>query len=162
MSSVMVRKGLKIAAGMFVAAVVLGGVLYQFFGLRMVMDGGGIPRPQFVESSAEQAARVERHRAAQRTQNAVPASPPSAAESASTNASPAISPGAIPTGVSRPNSDRAEEGAPPLSVAAAPYWTDFRGPKRDGEYREGPLRLDWPTGGLTPIWKQPSGAGYAS
>ena len=158
----MVRKGLKFVVGVFLAVVVVGGVLYQFFGLRMVMDGGGIPRPQFVETSAEQAARIERHRTAQRTQNPVPATLPDAAESASANASPAITPGAIPTGASRPNANRAEEGAPSLGAVAAPYWTDFRGPKRDGEYREGPLRLDWPAGGLMPIWKQPSGAGYAS
>ena len=44
----------------------------------------------------------------------------------------------------------------------AAYWTDFRGPNRDGDYREGPVRVDWPAGGLTPIWKQPAGAGYAS
>jgi outer membrane protein assembly factor BamB len=44
----------------------------------------------------------------------------------------------------------------------AAYWTDFRGPRRDGEYREGPVLVDWPAGGLKPIWKQPSGAGYAS
>jgi outer membrane protein assembly factor BamB len=151
---------LKFAAGMFVVAVLLGAVLYQFFGLRLVMDGGGIPRPQFVESSAEQAARVERHRAAQRTQNPVPPSLAGAAESASASASPAITPAEIPAGVSGSKADRAEGGAAP--GAAAPYWTDFRGPKRDGEYREGPLRLDWPADGLTPIWKQPSGAGYAS
>ena len=71
----MLRTLLKIAAGLFVAALVTGGVLYQFFGLRFVMDGGGMPRPMFVESSAEQAARVERHRAAQRAQSPPLASP---------------------------------------------------------------------------------------
>ena len=56
-------------------------------------------------------------------------------------------------------------GVTSSSVATAPpppYWTDFRGPLRDGVYRERPLRTAWPAGGLTPIWKQPSGAGYAS
>ena len=38
----MLRKLLKIAAGLVIAALVTGGVLYQFFGLRIVMDGGGI------------------------------------------------------------------------------------------------------------------------
>jgi outer membrane protein assembly factor BamB len=42
------------------------------------------------------------------------------------------------------------------------YWTDFRGPRRDGHYREHPVRTDWPGTGLQPIWKQPIGGGYAS
>ena len=45
---------------------------------------------------------------------------------------------------------------------AGAYWTDFRGPARDGYYRQGRLNLDWPEEGLTPIWKQPIGEGYAS
>ena len=44
----------------------------------------------------------------------------------------------------------------------APYWTNFRGPFRDGHYRERPIRTNWPSSGLKPIWKQPSGLGYAS
>ena len=165
---------LKFAAGTFLAAVLLGGVLYQFFGLRVVMDGGGIPRPRFVESSAEQAARVERHRAAQRAQNPVPPASVGAQESASASASPALPTTVAPAGASEANAsaaastdpvastDAGEGGAARRDAVAAPYWTDFRGPKRDGEYREGPLRLDWPASGLKPIWKQPSGAGYAS
>ncbi len=46
--------------------------------------------------------------------------------------------------------------------AAGLYWTDFRGPARDGSYRQGRLNMDWPEEGLTPIWKQPIGEGYAS
>jgi outer membrane protein assembly factor BamB len=49
--------------------------------------------------------------------------------------------------------------APP---APAPYWTDFRGPLRNGEYRDVPIVQEWPAGGLKPIWKQPAGGGYAS
>ena len=41
-------------------------------------------------------------------------------------------------------------------------WTDFRGPKRDGEYREEPMRTIGRLAGLTPLWKQPVGGGYAS
>ena len=82
----MVRKLLKIAAGLVFGALVTGGVLYQFFGLRLVMDGGGIPRPVFVESAAEQAARVERHRAAQRAQSSQVAAP--SAETATSETRP--------------------------------------------------------------------------
>src|SRR5688572_5963187 len=50
--------------------------------------------------------------------------------------------------------------APPTGSAS--YWTSFRGPERDGHYRQLPVRTDWPEGGLKPLWKQPIGGGYAS
>ena len=56
---------------------------------------------------------------------------------------------------------RAQSGAAPLTDSAT-YWTSFRGPERDGHYRQQPVRTDWPSGGLKPLWKQPIGAGYAS
>jgi len=42
------------------------------------------------------------------------------------------------------------------------YWTDFRGPKRDGHYAERPILTNWPAGGLRRLWRQPIGGGYAS
>jgi outer membrane protein assembly factor BamB len=42
------------------------------------------------------------------------------------------------------------------------YWTNFRGPKRDGRYDETPISVSWPANGLTALWKQPVGVGYAS
>jgi len=51
------------------------------------------------------------------------------------------------------------------AATAAParnYWTNFRGPKRDGNYEEKPVLTSWPSNGLTPLWKQPVGLGYAS
>ena len=42
------------------------------------------------------------------------------------------------------------------------YWTNFRGPNRDGRYDEMAVLTQWPAGGLAPIWKQPIGQGYAS
>jgi outer membrane protein assembly factor BamB len=42
------------------------------------------------------------------------------------------------------------------------YWTDFRGPRRDGDYRERPVLTNWLAAGLRPIWKQPVGGGHAS
>ncbi|MEQ2008222.1 MAG: PQQ-binding-like beta-propeller repeat protein [Limisphaerales bacterium] len=47
-------------------------------------------------------------------------------------------------------------------TAAAPYWTDFRGPKRDGHYTEQPINVDWVKSPPKMMWKQPVGAGYAS
>lgn len=47
-------------------------------------------------------------------------------------------------------------------AAGSTYWTDFRGPNRDGHYRERSILTKWPAGGLEPVWKQPAGGGYAS
>jgi outer membrane protein assembly factor BamB len=50
----------------------------------------------------------------------------------------------------------------PSRSAPAPYWTDFRGPRRDGIYDEMPVVSAWPAAGLPRLWKQPVGGGYAS
>ncbi len=42
------------------------------------------------------------------------------------------------------------------------YWTDFRGPRRDGRYTQAPVLTSWPASGLAPVWSQPVGGGYAS
>jgi outer membrane protein assembly factor BamB len=46
--------------------------------------------------------------------------------------------------------------------AARNYWTNFRGPNRDGRYEEMEVLTSWPAQGLRPLWKQPVGLGYAS
>ena len=46
--------------------------------------------------------------------------------------------------------------------AARNYWTNFRGPNRDGRYDEMAVLTKWPAEGLSPVWKQPIGVGYAS
>jgi outer membrane protein assembly factor BamB len=144
------------------AVLVTVGVLYQFFGLRFVMDGGGTPRPMFVESSADQAARIERHRAEQRAQSsqlAAPATEPAPSETRQPEPRAEQSEPNVEAGLQTRLADRITTSG---ASGPAAYWTDFRGPNRDGVYREGPLRVDWPSSGLTPIWKQPAGAGYAS
>ncbi len=128
-----------------VVAAALGvtiGVLYQFFGLRVVLNGAAVPRLSFTSAGEAQARVIEGHRTAQRDaqQRAAPATAANGADS--------------PTGPA---------AAPEIDAAdAQPYWTDFRGPARDGHYRELPVRTTWPSGGLTPLWKQPIGGGYAS
>ncbi|MGB0582538.1 MAG: PQQ-binding-like beta-propeller repeat protein, partial [Limisphaerales bacterium] len=42
------------------------------------------------------------------------------------------------------------------------YWTDFRGPKRDGHYAGQELKLDWTQAEPKLLWKQPIGGGYSS
>jgi len=150
----MVRTILKVIGLALAAIVVVVGVLYQFFGLRFVMDGAGTPRPSFVQTNELQAERIERHREAQR-----------AAVAPESSASPAVAESrATPEPVAPAPSTAAPsakaEAAP--SIGPAPYWTDFRGPGRDGTYGEVPVLADWPAAGLTPLWKQPIGGGYAS
>ena len=53
-----------------------------------------------------------------------------------------------------------QPAAPPAAVAGS--WTDFRGPARDGVYRQRPVAATWPAGGPRLLWKQPVGEGHAS
>ena len=50
----------------------------------------------------------------------------------------------------------------PGHSAGGIYWTDFRGPNRDGHYAEKPILTTWPATGLRQLWRQPIGGGYAS
>jgi outer membrane protein assembly factor BamB len=102
---------------------------------------------------------LERHRAQQQAlavqngdqQAAVPTSAqPATVSSPAANASPGIpaAPGAVPP--------------PETAHASRNYWTNFRGPNRDGRYDEMAVLTQWPAEGLKPVWKQPIGVGYAS
>lgn len=139
------------------AVLVLLSAGFYAAGLRLVLDGGGSPRLRFVPSPDAQAERIARHRDAQREQAV------SAAPAADAAAPPATGEAAVETAL--PGS--AAAAAPPSKsearVPASPaYWTDFRGPRRDGHYDERPVLTSWPAGGLPPLWKQPIGGGYAS
>jgi outer membrane protein assembly factor BamB len=148
----MIRTILKTVGLVLVASVVVVGVLYQFFGLRFVLDGGGTPHPRFVRTSQLQAEQIERHRETQRA--ALEVSPRAAViESAAVVES--VAPAASES-VAAPTPEPAADKSP------TPYWTDFRGPKRDGSYQEMPILTEWPATGLRPLWKQPVGGGYAS
>src|SRR6185369_14544048 len=64
-------------------------------------------------------------------------------------------------------SPSASANASPGQTAAAPatsrnYWTNFRGPRRDGKYDEASVATSWPANGLPVVWKQPVGVGHAS
>lgn len=61
--------------------------------------------------------------------------------------------------VSRP---RAVPRATPAHAKGANYWTDFRGPRRDGVSTEPAVLTDWPKDGPRCVWRQPIGGGYAS
>ncbi len=67
-------------------------------------------------------------------------------------------PGASP-GVANPAPTTSETAT---AHAARNYWTDYRGPNRDGRYDEMTVSTSWPGGGLPALWKHPIGLGYAS
>lgn len=67
--------------------------------------------------------------------------------------------------VAQPSATASPQGGAAPAQPAAPaqnYWTNFRGPRRDGKYDETPILTSWPSNGLTALWKQPIGIGYAS
>jgi outer membrane protein assembly factor BamB len=143
----MLRRILKWTAIAVIGLIVTGAVLYGL-GLRVVLYGGGTPHLEFVESESERAARVVRDREAQRVRAKAAPAPAPIAPTAPAAPEPEPVPG-----------DKATAASP---AAPAPYWTDFRGPNRDGHYRERPILTNWPADGLKPLWKQPVGGGYAS
>ena len=57
---------------------------------------------------------------------------------------------------------RGPEEASDLTLENSDFWTGFRGPIRDGNYSDRPVRLDWPAEGLPVVWRQPIGGGYSS
>jgi len=136
--------------GIAVAIVGIGGAaLYYFFGLRVVVMGGGSLHLAFVTPAEEQAEVIERDRQAHRDETTpAPVTTPNQPVQAPVASLPDTMPDAPPL--------------PPATRATTPDWSDFRGPGRDGRYTARPIRTDWPVGGLTPLWKEPVGGGYAS
>jgi len=76
-------------------------------------------------------------------------------------AQPAASVGASPS-PSPSASASPSPGSSPAAAVASNYWTNFRGPKRDGRYDETTVSTNWPSSGLKQVWKQPVGVGHAS
>jgi outer membrane protein assembly factor BamB len=141
------RRFLRWSAGILAGIVLVAAVLY-LFGLRLVPYGGGFPRLEFTGSASQRDARVDEHRAAQR------------ASASGTVAPPVEAPAPAPASTAAvPSSDPVTSTA--SSLAASASWPAFRGVRRDGRY-DGPIRTEWPAGGLTPLWKQPIGGGHAS
>ncbi|HEX8336181.1 MAG TPA: PQQ-binding-like beta-propeller repeat protein [Pyrinomonadaceae bacterium] len=139
-----------------VLVVVLGGVgAYLLFGARAASDPN---------TDAHYAA-LERHRAEQQNQGAPPADPAAAAQAspAADAAAQAVPAGAQPAAdtAGQPPAEGQTAAAAPAAPARRNYWTNFRGPARDGRYDEQPVRTNW-QGGLPLLWKQPSGGGYSS
>jgi outer membrane protein assembly factor BamB len=110
-------------------------------------------------------AELERHRAEQQQQaaQAGQAAPTGAAgQTAATNDAAAA---AQTSATGQPQTgDQAEALAHAEEAAGSGrnYWTDFRGPGRDGRYDELAVKTSWPSSGLPLLWRQPVGGGYAS
>ena len=67
-----------------------------------------------------------------------------------------------PSAPPAPGHDAHPDPSAPPAPGHDAYWTDFRGPRRDGLYTETAIRTEWPADGLEPLWRQPVGGGHAS
>ena len=123
-----------------VGIVVLAGVYFQAFKAWRGLN-----------SHEDQFAALEQHRAQQQAQ-AAPATTAATQPAAAAGQSP------VPGQPAAPGASTEAAAA----HATRNYWTNFRGPNRDGRYDEMAVLTKWPANGLTPIWKQPIGIGYAS
>src|SRR5688572_3799212 len=114
----------KIAAAVVLVLAATAAALYWAVGIRVRLDGSGTPRLVREVPPTEIAEAVESHRASQSASGADAHSPqPAVAAAAAKAVEPSRAPAAIP---SRPA-----------------YWTAFRGPLRDGTYRERPILTSW-------------------
>jgi len=78
--------------------------------------------------------------------------------------SPSATPAQQPAAATQPTPGGSPTGSPEVAAAhvARNYWTNFRGPNRDGKYDEMPVLTSWPSQGLSLLWKEPVGVGYSS
>ena len=99
---------------------------------------------------------VEQHRA---QQSAAAVADPAAQSAQPVTQQQAAAPGAAPGQTAAPGTTADGTSA---AHATKNYWTNFRGPNRDGRYDEMAILTNWPSAGLRPLWKQPIGIGFAS
>ena len=122
-------------AALAVLAAATAGILHAVFDLRVELAGDLWPIVSFGDTE-EHYDTLELNRS-QHYSRLLPAGPPPAA-------------------------DAGDAAAAARGGAEDVYWTDFRGPRRDGRYTQTALRTDWSPHGLDPLWAQPVGGGYAS
>jgi outer membrane protein assembly factor BamB len=135
--------------GSLAVALVTVAHLVLVFGMRVELAGDGMPAYVHFGKGDRHAEMLERSRAVQTASVVEPES--------------SVTPPAA--GGGQPDTSVPMSAAPskPDTVAPNPsaYWTDFRGPLRDGVY-PGEILTSWPPQGLPRLWKQPVGGGYAS
>lgn len=131
--------------------------LYYFFGLHAEVDGSGkMPILSFRRRNESHYAALEKDRA-RHTQ--LPVSQAVVEDAKAPEALGQPSEPGRPSAVSSPEVVKSREVT---SRPRTAYWTDFRGPQRDGTYAETEILTQWPPDGLSLLWKQPVGSGYAS
>ena len=130
----------------FVAVVI--GFLIVAFDMRVEVGGSFVPIVSFGDED-DHYADLEQNRS-QHYSRLLPAGPPPEAAPTTDTSEPSLPAVA---------EDAAIDAVAPTHDA---YWTDFRGPNRDGRYLQTPINTDWTDAGFAPIWKQPIGGGYAS
>jgi outer membrane protein assembly factor BamB len=126
------RRIFRIVAAVLLAAFLIVLYLIRFHGLRVERDGSGLWL-MFWFHREQPAAAVEASPAPQ----PLPPLPP-------------------------PSSDLPKGGEPVKTPPKPAYWTDFRGPRRDGRYDEMPILTAWSAAGPARLWRKPIGGGYAS
>lgn len=124
-------------------AVLLGGYVYAFLAWRKA------------SSQQDHFAVLEQDRAAQQSLASAGVQQPDPNQPGNPAALP-------PPGAPNPTNPAAPAAETASAHATRNYWTNFRGPNRDGRYDEMPVLTQWPAGGLTPVWKQPIGLGWGS
>jgi outer membrane protein assembly factor BamB len=129
------------ASGTLLVLVVALVELFEVYGLRVEWNGAMSERHLRFEHRGRHYTELEESRARQREE--IPVSTAAAA----------------PVGETVPVKAPAVN---PAKTVPASYWTDFRGPHRDGVYSQSEITTDWPSTGLPMVWKQPIGGGYAS
>jgi outer membrane protein assembly factor BamB len=132
-------------AGTLLVLVVALVELFEVYGLRVEWNGGMTEKHLRFDHSSRHYAQLEENRARQRSE-----APPA----------PVVVAAAVPVDAAVP----AKVAAPTIAAPPVPesYWTDFRGPHRDGVYGQSQIVTEWPSAGLPLLWKQPIGGGYAS
>jgi outer membrane protein assembly factor BamB len=125
--------------------ILILGLLHLIFvyGMRLESEGSGFPTLVTFEKKEDRFAAVERSREEQKQ------------EETKSQKDKESKGKEIPAAASEPS-------AAATAPKAAAYWTDYRGPRRDGSYAERPVLAVWPAEGLKPLWRQPVGEGYAS
>ena len=147
-----VRSVLTVLGGIVAWWVIIGGILVVGLDLRVELAGGAL-RPIFSFGSTDDHYVALEHNRSQHYSRHLPAGPlPTPRPETDTS----IAAGAPPP----PTSPHLEHAS--VEVRSDAYWTDFRGPNRDGHYTQTSIRTDWPAAGLEPVWSQPIGGGYAS
>ncbi len=129
----------RISATLAVVIIAIVELIFVY-GLRAEWNGDVMPYKVYFENRSKHDALVEKSRERQRTEAVAPDAPVVASVE---------TPPTIP--------------APPSEkISSTDYWTDFRGPHRDGVYSQTEILSAWPSTGLPLLWKQPIGGGYAS